>query len=107
MNRIFGYLTILIRGGKSEEEYKEKRAKYRDMKEKIDGLNKRIENLDDKIKKNEIEWKDVGEEFKKGLLNLGQSINKLFEDSKFKDRNANKDKDKINNKDKDKKPKKK
>jgi hypothetical protein len=66
---ITGYIIILARGGKPEEDLNEWKRLHK-------------EKLERNKKGKEIEWEDVGKEFKLFFYNLGKSINDSFEKPK-------------------------
>ena len=61
---LVGYLTIIARHGKSEKDWEEKKG----------GSKKKMEK-----KTKNIEWEDIGNEFKKVFYNIGRSLNEAFE----------------------------
>jgi hypothetical protein len=77
----FGYFNLVIkeRGGKDIRDYKEYHEKKNKEKEKI---YQEIKKRRKEHKK--IEWRDVGNEFKLALYNLGDSINDAFDRKKDK-----------------------
>ncbi len=80
-----GYLAILVRGGKPKSDWEDKwkeRRQARWLREK-ERLQRRLNRIDRHVKnKEEVDWEDVGEEFKLAFYNLGKSINKSFENNK-------------------------
>lgn len=60
---LVGYLIIIKRHGKSEKDWEESKGGKRRMEKKT---------------KN-IEWEDIGNEFKNVLYNIGRSLNEAFE----------------------------
>ena len=65
---IAGYFTILVRKGKPKEEY-ERSGKFKDKNERTE-------------KKKNVEWENIGNEFRLVLYNVGNSINNLFKKRK-------------------------
>lgn len=79
---IAGYITILARHGKPRREWAEKmKESISDrLERKKERLMRKIDKIDKKMKRKHenVEWKDVGNEFKLVFYNLGRSINSLF-----------------------------
>lgn len=59
-----GYLTIIARHGKSEKNWEETKGRSKKRMEK---------------KTKNVEWGDIGNEFKNVLYNIGRSLNEAFE----------------------------
>ncbi len=74
---VLGYLSLLARGTKTSEEWREH------MKKEKSELKREMKSIrPDKERhrgKDKVTWEDVGEEFKFALFNLGVSINKALE----------------------------
>jgi hypothetical protein len=69
---VFGYLSILLRRGKTKEgEEKRKVKEKREFKE---------------TRRKRLDWEDVEQEFKLFFYNIGKSINRLFESKKKRKR---------------------
>jgi hypothetical protein len=73
---IFGYLFILDRGGRPKEEWGEL---WNWQKEVWKKNKERISKFEKKPTGKEIEWEDVGDQFKLFFYNIGRSINKSFQ----------------------------
>jgi hypothetical protein len=87
---VAGYLVIAIRAGRPRG-YFEKISRERQIKQKearMDRRERRKEELEEIKELNkevrDIEWEDIGDEFKQALFNLGKSINNLFEEKESK-----------------------
>jgi hypothetical protein len=78
---IFGYLFILDRGGRPKEDWGDLWNWQKDVWKKSEG---RVAKFNKKSKKDEVEWKDVGDQFKLFFYNLGKTFNKSFENKKRK-----------------------
>jgi hypothetical protein len=79
---IAGYLIIFFRQGKPREEW-EKWNRER-LERKRDKFHKKIQKIDKKLGKCDVDWKNIGDEFKLAFYNAGKSINKFFENKKTK-----------------------
>jgi len=66
---VVGYLTIIARHGKSKKDWEEKKGRSKKKMEK---------------KTKNIEWEDIGNEFKHALYNIGRSINEALGDKNKK-----------------------
>ncbi|VVB78311.1 Uncharacterised protein [uncultured archaeon] len=84
---IIGYITILARHGMPRKDWEEESEEWtrRRLERKRERLTRKINNVDRKLNKN-VEWDDVGEEFKLALYNLGKNLNDLFDGKKNKKR---------------------
>jgi hypothetical protein len=76
---IFGYLFILDRGGRPKEDWGDLWNWQKGVWKRSEG---KISKFEKKQKKNEVEWKDVGDQFKLFFFNIGRSMNKSFERKK-------------------------
>ncbi len=75
---VIGYIVILARRGKPREAYEEWVNKKQEVQKKSEAARKRPSQ--------EIDWADVGNEFKLFFYNIGRSINKSFEKEKQKEK---------------------
>ena len=73
---IFGYLFILDRGGRPNEEWGDL---WKWQKEAWVKGKEKISKFEKKSKRKEIEWEDVGDQFKLFFYNIGRSMNHSFE----------------------------
>ena len=80
---IFGYLKILIWHGKSRRRWEDEEEDYyrNKLERKKQKLERKMDRVNRKLKK-EVEWDEVGDEFKMFFYNLGKSLNDLFDDKK-------------------------
>jgi hypothetical protein len=74
---VIGYILILARRGKPREAYEKWVNKKQEVQKKSEAARKRPAE--------EIDWDDVGNEFKLAFYNIGRSINKSFEGKKEKE----------------------
>jgi hypothetical protein len=74
---VFGYLFILDRGGRPKEDWGELWNWQKNVWKKSEGKISKFEKK--RTSKDEIEWKDVGSQFKLFFYNIGRSMNKSFE----------------------------
>lgn len=74
---VLGYLSLLARGKRTSEEWREHMKKEKsELKREVKSIKPGKERHRGK---NKVTWEDVGEEFKFALFNLGVSINKALE----------------------------
>lgn len=78
---VIGFILILARRGKPREAYEEWVNRKQEAQKKSEAAGKRPAE--------EIDWADVGNEFKMFFYNIGRSINKSFEKEKQKEKKKN------------------
>jgi hypothetical protein len=74
---VVGYLVVFLSGGEPPEELRDRMREMRHEKWK-----KREEKMAARVKKEKVEWEDVGDEFKLFLYNVGKAFNSIFEKKK-------------------------
>jgi hypothetical protein len=79
---VVGYILILVRRGRPREVYEKWAEKKEEVKKKSESARKRPEQ--------DIDWEDVGNEFKLFFYNLAKSMNKGFEKEKQKEKRKKK-----------------
>lgn len=80
---IIGYIVVLARIRRGEEGSVENWHEDR-LKSKKEKLERKVEKIDKKLRKKEIEWSEVGDEFRKVLFNIGRGVSNLFDKKKNK-----------------------
>lgn len=84
---ISGYFYLARRGIEHEEFWNEKEwKKWKDWKK--GWYEEKMKDKHEIRKRKKVDWGDVGEEFKLALYNLGDSINRAFDDHKKEDKKS-------------------
>jgi hypothetical protein len=87
---ILGYIVILARGGRPRQEWKERHEERRERRK--EEVQERLDNLDKRIKAKQLEWEEVGDQFKSALYKVGEKLNNSLDNKKPKRKSRKKKK---------------